>query len=370
MEARTSRDGDKKSSFFNSFPKGETLTGVLRSKAFAAPESLSFYLAGQDGTPSVPIKGNNFARLCAADTDEVLAETPVPRNDVAQKVTWDLKKVTGRPVYFEATDANSDISWAWIAFGRFDPPVLVVPAAVTQTRKQQQLAALDIVESLKLADLSDSLKKLLSDRTDDPAVRAAAAKALVSFKPADPGSQTALVEALGSTLNDSTSPESLRAAMATALGNLNVETAREQLVAAFKTAPQGLQRSIALALAGTHDGTEALLTSVTQGKASARLLTDAVIRAKIDQAAPADLNARIARLTKGIPTADQAVQRLIDQRAATFEGLRSNPVKANPVRGAEVFSKTCAVCHSIGGQGCADRSATRWHREARPRASL
>ena len=90
---------------------------------------------------------------------------------------------------------------------------------------------------------------------------------------------------------------------------------------------------------------------MAEGKASGRLLTEAAVRTKLDLAKPADLEARVAKLTKGMVTADQAVQKLIDQRAAAFETVRYDPSKANPARGAEVFTKNCTVCHSIGGQG-------------------
>src|SRR5207248_7504298 len=124
---RPSSDGDTSAPFLTSFPLGESLTGVLRSKTFAIPAKLSFYLAGQNGFPNTNPPARNFARLRLAQGNEVVAEAVVPRNDTAQKVTWDLSKHAGKQGYFEATDGNDEASWAWIAFGRFDPPVVKVP---------------------------------------------------------------------------------------------------------------------------------------------------------------------------------------------------------------------------------------------------
>ena len=59
-----------------------------------------------------------------------------------------------------------------------------------------------------------------------------------------------------------------------------------------------------------------------------------------------DATERIAKLTKNLPAADAAMQRLLDQRRAAFA-----PTRASAARGAEVFAKNCAVCHQIGGKG-------------------
>ena len=69
----------------------------------------------------------NFVRLRAQGEQEVLAEALPPRNDVAQKIEWDLQKFAGRQGYIEATDGDDATGYAWLAFGRFEPPVVRVP---------------------------------------------------------------------------------------------------------------------------------------------------------------------------------------------------------------------------------------------------
>ncbi|HVY68464.1 MAG TPA: PVC-type heme-binding CxxCH protein, partial [Verrucomicrobiae bacterium] len=89
---------------FSSLPFGESLTGVIRSPEFEAPERISFWLCGHDGFPDKTAQKLNAVRLRDAVTGGVLAETFAPRNDVARKITWDTASFKGRRVLVEATD--------------------------------------------------------------------------------------------------------------------------------------------------------------------------------------------------------------------------------------------------------------------------
>ncbi|MBO0883111.1 MAG: hypothetical protein J2P17_22805, partial [Mycobacterium sp.] len=103
--------------------------GILKSKVFTAPASLSFWLAGQDGPAGTPDLNTNFVELLDAATGQVLQKAPVPRNDTAQQVTWDLSSIAGTQVYLEVIDGNDTGDWAWISFGRLDPAVVAMPTA-------------------------------------------------------------------------------------------------------------------------------------------------------------------------------------------------------------------------------------------------
>ena len=52
-------------------------------------------------------------------------------NDTARKESMDLSKYAGRQVYLEVIDGGTGKGYAWIAVGRFDPPVIAVPMATT-----------------------------------------------------------------------------------------------------------------------------------------------------------------------------------------------------------------------------------------------
>src|SRR5690606_1246418 len=59
IQKRTSSDGNGDALFLCSLPRGERLTGSLRSSPFTIPDELSFYIAGHDGSPEHPIRHNN-----------------------------------------------------------------------------------------------------------------------------------------------------------------------------------------------------------------------------------------------------------------------------------------------------------------------
>lgn len=334
-QVRKSADKDKSEVFLSSNVNGETLTGVARSADFVIPEKLTFFLAGHNGMPSRKHPIKNIVRLRDAKTDEVLAEQAPPRSDVAQKVTWDLTSFAGRQGYFEATDDDSGTAYAWLAFGRFEPPVIKISSI-----NLQLTAAAQIVQSLGLNSLGHSVEGLLGDRAVDAEARVAAAKALATLD-----APTHAV-ALAAVVRDRGAPDPVRVAAADALGPVSTPESFSALIEAITTAPERMQLAFAKALAATKGGAQVLLDSIQSGKASAHLLQDANLVERLNISKPANLDERIASLTKGLPTADAAIQKLIDTRATEF-----NPSKASPKRGRVVFEKTCMVCHMIGGKG-------------------
>src|SRR5205823_12244569 len=97
-EPRRSSDG-KRTMFLSSLPGGEQTTGIIRSPAFSLPPKLSLFVAGHDGYPGTatpPAGSRNVVRLREVASGEVIAEAPVPRNDVAQRVTWELREQAGK----------------------------------------------------------------------------------------------------------------------------------------------------------------------------------------------------------------------------------------------------------------------------------
>ena len=335
VQMRASADGNASAPFFSSLVRGETWTGVARSGAFTIPPKLSFYLAGHNGPPPKTFPVKNVVRLRDAKTGEVLAEQAPPRNDVAQRVDWDLQKVAGREGYFEAVDADNGKMYAWLAFGRFDPPVLRIAPPTLRLA-----GALHIVESLHLSSLGGVAEKVLAGVGFEPEARVAAAKALGGI---DPGAHVA---ALAAVVRDGAAPDAVREAAANALGSVKSAEALAIVVGAMHSAPQKTQLALAKSLAATPAGADALLNAIREGKASPRVLQDLNVKERLNVAQPANLEARIAELTRGLPPADAEIQRLIDRRAAGF-----NPAQADASRGRAVFQKTCAVCHMVGGQG-------------------
>lgn len=110
--------------FISTRPREEA-TGSLRSREFVAPPRLSFWIAGASN------QGKNFIRLRDGETSRVLREEPTPRNDIAQKIEWDLSDLKShrRSVFIEIVDGDTGSGWAWIAVGRFEPAVVAMPDA-------------------------------------------------------------------------------------------------------------------------------------------------------------------------------------------------------------------------------------------------
>ena len=325
--------------FLSSLPLGESGTGILRSRTFTVPPTMTFYLAGHNGLPpdARPIK--NLVRLCEARTHAVLAEAHPPRNDTASKITWDLKFPAGKEAFLEVIDGDDGNAYAWLSIGRFEPAVVVVPAGAGDGRLA---AAIDIAAVLHRGELALRVARVLGDGHVDVPTRVAAARALPSLGAAG-GAFTAQ---LAGVLNDPGAPDSLREAVAGALQSDASPAALSAFVDALRLAPQKLQLSLAKSLAATPAGAAALLDAIEAGKASPRLLQDSNVRERLNVSRPPDLEQRVAKLTANLPRSDVALTQLVNQRARDF-----NPARASAERGQKIFAANCAACHSIGGAG-------------------
>jgi len=138
----------------------------------------------------------------------------------------------------------------------------------------------------------------------------------------------------------------IREQVARDLGNTNHPDAQTGLLKALQNAPTRLEFPIALGLTGNKRGSEKLLEAIEAGQASPRVLQSRPILQRLKDAKLADLDARIAKLTKGMPTADQKTQELIAKRQSAFASF-----KADVEAGRKIFQKHCANCHQIANQG-------------------
>jgi putative heme-binding domain-containing protein len=335
FQERPSADGQK-AQLLSSHPRGEQLTGLLRSAPFAAPEKLRFYLAGHDGFPDKPLGKNNVVRLRDADTRAVLREVSPPRSDTAQRIEWDLKDAQGRRVILEVADGNSEPAYAWLAIGRFKPELPELALTDPSTSVRRASLAADLARTLRLVPLAPQLTLLFNDQQAEADTRLAAARALVACD-ADP-------TPIAATVADSKTPLTLREQLAGVLGQKS-ETA-PALVAVLKTAPHRLQQAIALALAASPAGCVALLDAVTAGQASPTLLRDRALADRLRAVRLPDVEKRFATLTANLPPANEQMDKQLAARNAAFASA-----KTDVSRGIDVFRRNCAVCHRIGAEG-------------------
>ena len=344
FQERPSVDGQK-TQLMSSFPNGEPLTGTLRSTPFPLPARLRFYLAGHDGPPDKPALKKNGVRLRDAETHAILREASPPRNDTAQRISWDLAEFAGRRGYVEVTDADTGSAYAWLALGRFEPALPELALANNAVLRQQTAA--DICRTLGLVRNEPLLLRLATNRVAGPDARFAAARAVASFdSPGQDRATVTAVMALTGVMNDGHESLALREKFATALGEMAGTNAGPSLLTAFQTAPARLQTALATALAANPANAELLLAAVGDGRVSARLLQERALRDKLAAANLPTLNARLTHLTKDLPPADEARQNLIDQRRKNFTTAR-----AGPEQGRAVFEKNCAACHQLDGLG-------------------
>lgn len=352
---RPCQDGTNDQPFYYSLPKGEQRTGIYRSAPFEIPAKLSFWCAGHSGFPGKPLNDGNWVRLRDATTHAVLAESRPPRNDVAQRVEWDLSKIAPSPKigpsppaplpagergekrmgYMELVDGDTGDAYAWLAIGRFSLAAL----NPSDTARKQQLAA-EIVGKLKLASLRPRLATLVASPSTDGAARAAIGQALVSL---DPDSRAS---ALVAALNDPAMPTELRTKMGYAITVDADGEYLDNLREVMKRAPTRLQTLVAETLAGDAAGADALLALVESGHASPRLLLAANVSSKFGTLKSEALNKRVAAATSKLPPVSETLDKLILERRVAF-------AKATPSleKGQAVFTKHCAACHQIAGKG-------------------
>jgi putative heme-binding domain-containing protein len=346
---RPCADGQNDQPFYYSLPKGEQRTGIYRSGSFEIPAKLSFWIAGHSGFPTARLNDGNYVRLRDAATHAILAEARPPRNDTAQRIEWDLTKPIardeeapspqpspkGRGGYVELIDGDTADAYAWLAVGRFSLAAL----NPSDTARKQQLAA-EIVGKLKLAELRPQLATLVAAPSTDGTARAALGLALVAL---DPDSRAA---ALVAALNDPAMPTELRTKMGAAIATDADETYLANLREVMQRAPSRLQTQVAETLAGDAAGAESLLALVEAGQASPRLLLAANVTSKLGTLQSAKLTERVAAATAKLPAVSETLDKLIAERRSAY-------TQAAPSleRGQTSFTKHCAACHQIAGQG-------------------
>jgi putative heme-binding domain-containing protein len=339
VQRRTSADGNNNARFLCSLPPGgEHLTGMLRSKTFIMPEQLTFYVAGHDGPPSNKPQDKNFVRLRATDSNEVLIQQAPPRNDTAQKVTWNLSAHKGKTAYVEIVDGDTGSGYAWLAVGRFEPPVIKIPRTDLNEVARWQQAGADLARTLGLDELEPEVERLL--RQSDPETQAAAGRAIASFHSSED------LTALASLLAEPTVPGSMRARIAETLPQSRDSAAvRSTLTEVMRTSARRVQVKLAQALAGGPKGSETLLAMVNDRIAPAAVLQERGVKDKL-VAASDSVKARIEELTRNLTPPNEAIQKLIDDRRKTYDGT-----KARLTEGAVLFTKNCAACHQLDGLG-------------------
>ena len=341
IRPRSSADGDTKSLFLTTLPTGEVATGVLRSNTFKMPKSLSFFVAGHIGHPQQPVSERNFVRLRDAKSHKILAESTPPRNDIAQHVEWDIGKHEGHNGYLEIVDGDSRSAYAWLAVGRFDPPVVAMPKMDGPQFVKRHKQAIGIAHLIGMKDFESRLVDWVLSDAVDREIRAQAANTLCSLK----GSPVHVLVMSG-LIADPTVSNEIREKICRIVVDPKPDAAASLLAEALRASPQHIQNDLAKKLLQFPGGGERLLRLVKNGHASTRLLQDRNILAQIEFLKTEDHKARIKALTADLPPHSEELRRLVETRRKQFVS-RSPSLE----RGADMYAKKCAVCHQLKGKG-------------------
>jgi len=340
LERRNCADGVHDVTFLSSLPGGEQATGVLRSADFKLPARLSFFLCGHLGFPASPAREGNLVRLRLVGTDQIIQQASPPRNDVAQQVTWDLGEHAGQSGYLELVDGIALSAYAWLAVSRFEPAVVSLPTTAPLVATRRRMAAAAIAKALKLAEVRERLVELAGKENTEPALRVAAAEALLALRPQPVG------EALLVALRDPILPLGLQVRWAHTLCDGQEAELEAALREAMQSVPTRLQEQMAEQLATTSRGAELLLRTIEEGKASPRLLQRVSVERSLRNSGLENVKERIEQLTSGLPPASEQLAALLASRSKGF-----GAAQPSASRGQELFTKHCAACHQVAGKG-------------------
>jgi putative heme-binding domain-containing protein len=201
-------------------------------------------------------------------------------------------------------------------------------------------SGIKLIGELRLMDQQNRLVKLAGRHDAPEGQRRAALEALASL---DARANAAV---LGSVLGDAQTPIALREQCANLLAQANQSQTQAELLKVLPSAPARLQTIISVGLAASPAGAEKLLEAVKAGKASARLLQDPSVRPRLEATKLPHLKERLDALTADLPPVGKEVQELLQRRRASFQNA-----KKDAALGTQVFTKHCANCHQVGGQG-------------------
>ena len=335
ITSRMSADGIAGVPMFSSFEIGEQRAGLYRSDTFEVADTLSFFVAGHDGFPDLPLKKVNFVRLRDAATSEVLREVSPPRNDVAEKTEWQSADLKGRKVFIELVDGDAATAYAWLAVGRFSDSRL----NPSDTQLQRAEAAM-LVGDFAIDELRPAMIRLVTDTEQSRVSRANFAAALLKLQPDSKLSAVAVVPMIAG-VTDPIVDEAMKI-----VSSHQSDRAASVLQSAFQVATSPEQLTLAERLSGDVASLDLLLQLMEAGKASARLLLKPTVQQRLEAVATDAIKQRATSLTENLPSEEAIIDQLIAQRRNSL-----NAASGDAMSGKELFKKSCMICHQIASEG-------------------
>ena len=155
------------------------------------------------------------------------------------------------------------------------------------------------------------------------------------------------LEAAREAFNDSASDDAFRKMVLSIVSEFPSAQV-SPMMSSLKNAGPDLQQIIVMSLAGSEEGKTILFDKVRKGEIFPRTLIQPKIEERIMMNISSRQKAEFKALTANLETIDKERQGLIVERISDFNNTRSVP---SPVTGRTIFVRTCAPCHSVGGEG-------------------
>ncbi|MEW4489970.1 PVC-type heme-binding CxxCH protein [Thalassoglobus sp. JC818] len=336
VEPRTREDAQHSQLFLSSLPGGEQARGVLMSKPFPIPETLSFYVCGHLGFPNEGRINHNFVSLSVEGEENPVRIAYAPRNDTARRVDWDLSEFAGKTGVLKVVDGLDLSAYAWIAIGEINPPVVQLPTqSLTQDRQRVVLAA-NLSGRLGAGEFFDQFGRIAMNPNEAGEVRYAALTLIAASQSGDipVGLLAVFAEPDVSTV--------LLNSIADALSSQD----EEAQVAVLKSLPLRLQTTFARTMSRSSQGATKLADLIDLGMISPEVLRSDVVIAQVKGTGSSEIISRLEAIRSKLPDGGDSILAMIEARRSSF-----NAQTASIAEGAKVFEKNCATCHTIDGKG-------------------
>ncbi len=213
-------------------------------------------------------------------------------------------------------------------------------AALESGDKNMVLDAIKLCREFKLAGAIEPMERIALNSKAASDVRTGAFDALPALDPIRG------LAALARVTSSSEETAAIRLKSAAVLGALNSPQSRIEILKLLQAVPHVIAVQVAIGMAGSREGGEALLGAIGEGKASPRLLADKAVEGRFRATNVKELLDRREKIVKDLPPEDDRVLQLIKSRQRGFAAA-----KPNLAHGAEVYGKTCAGCHKLDGKG-------------------